>query len=93
MFKGLKSMKVFTLMIGCCLSLFHTAVSATEDTICAMVKLEIAQELTLERQGFEAIMQINNALEDKSLTDVKVEVNFLDANGDQVLTMSQVRVS
>lgn len=53
-----------------------------------MVQLEIAQELTLERQGFEATMQINNALEDQALTEVKVDVEFLDANGDEVLASS-----
>lgn len=86
-FKGLKQVKAFTLL-GCFLSLFSTMLFATDDTICAVVKLEIAQELTLERQGFEAIMKINNALEDRPLTHVAVEVNFLDANGDEVVASS-----
>ena len=61
---------------------------AAEETICAVVKIEIVQELTFERQGFEAIMKINNALEDRSLTNIGVEVHFNDANGDPVLASS-----
>lgn len=61
---------------------------AAEDTICAVVKIEIPQELTLERQGFEAIMKINNALEDSALTHVAVEVLFQDAAGDAVVASS-----
>ncbi|MCP4986703.1 MAG: hypothetical protein GY928_11800 [Colwellia sp.] len=63
-------------------------VHATQETICAVVKIEILQELTLERQGFEAIMKINNALEDRALTNIGVEVNFTDANGDLVVASS-----
>jgi hypothetical protein len=61
---------------------------AAEDTVCAVVKIEIPQELTLERQGFEAIMKINNALEDTALTHVAVEVLFQDAAGDAVVASS-----
>ena len=32
------------------------------DSLCATVKLEIQQELTLERQAFDAHMRINNGL-------------------------------
>lgn len=77
-----------TLRVGL-FSLIGLMVSSTawavEDTICAVVKIEIPQELTLERQGFEAIMKINNALEDNVLTHVGVEVLFQDAAGDDVV--------
>ena len=85
--KGLKQVVALALL-SCAALLLSTSVQAMEDTICAVVKLEITQELTLERQGFEAIMKINNALEDKTLTDVKVDVEFLDVNGDVVLVSS-----
>ncbi|MGX2952061.1 hypothetical protein ACWAU3_02300 [Shewanella sp. JL219SE-S6] len=61
---------------------------AEEDTLCAVVKIEIVQELTLERQGFEAIMKINNALEDRSLENVGVEVLFTDSAGEPVVASS-----
>ena len=56
--------------LGLALLLASTAwgTQAEEESVCALVKIEIAQELTLERQGFEAIMQINNALPEKALT-------------------------
>ena len=76
--------------LGLALLLASTAwgVQAEEDSVCALVKIEIKQELTLERQGFEAIMQINNALPEKSLTNVEVKVNFTNAAGDTVLASS-----
>jgi hypothetical protein len=33
------------------------------DTVCAQVKIEIQQELTLERQAFDAMMRISNGLD------------------------------
>ncbi len=33
---------------------------AVDDSVCARVKLEIRQELTLERQAFDAHMRIGN---------------------------------
>lgn len=49
-------------VILCCLAVssFH---SQAEDALCAEVKIEILQELTMERQGFEALMKITNSLE------------------------------
>lgn len=61
---------------------------AAEDAVCARVKIEIVQELTLERQGFDAQMKIHNTLEGVDLTDVAVQVNFMDENGLVVLASS-----
>lgn len=55
------------------------------DSICAEVKIEIKQELTLERQAFDAHMRINNGLTHTSLQDVKVDVTFEDEDGNEVL--------
>ena len=55
-----------------------TPPAAAGDTLCAEVKIEIAQELTLERQAFEAHMRINNGLTHLALEDVSVTVNFAD---------------
>jgi len=54
---------------------------AQEDTVCARVKIEIKQELTLERQAFDAEMKISNQLDGASLTEVKVDVNVTDELG------------
>ncbi len=56
--------------------------------VCAVVKIEIKQKLTLERQAFVASMKINNALTDKRLDHVNITVNFKDEKGDPVLATS-----
>ena len=59
-----------------------------EDSLCAEVKIEIQQELTLERQAFDAHMRINNGLSHVSLEDVIVEVMFTDEEENPVLASS-----
>ncbi len=56
--------------------------------LCATVKIEIRQELTLERQAFDAHMRINNGLSDISIENVGVTVLFFDEAGDPVLASS-----
>lgn len=56
--------------------------------ICATVKIEIKQELTLERQAFDAHMRINNGLSDIPIENVNVSVNFTDVAGDPVSVSS-----
>ena len=59
-------------------------VAAADDTVCASVKIEIEQELTMERQAFDAKMRINNGLEGIPLTDVAITLAFTDADGRAV---------
>src|SRR3954469_12326799 len=40
--------------------LFAAPAAHAQETVCSRVKIEIKQELTLERQAFEAEMKINN---------------------------------
>jgi len=62
--------------------------AAAQESICARVRIEILQELTLERQAFEARMTLNNGLPDGALTDLSVEVNFADRDGRAVRATS-----
>ncbi len=55
------------------------------DSVCARVKIEIRQEVTLERQAFDAHMRINNGLTNVTLENVDIEVLFTDADGNPVL--------
>lgn len=55
-----------------------------QETVCARVKIEIKQELTLERQAFDAEMRITNTLPASTLDHVKVDVWVTDENGQQV---------
>lgn len=59
-----------------------------QESICAQVKIEVRQELALERQGFDAHMRINNGLDTDPLTNVRVDVFFADATGALVLASS-----
>lgn len=56
--------------------------------VCATVKIEIHQELTLERQGFDAHMRIVNGLSQIALENVAVDVSFADEQGHAVLASS-----
>lgn len=42
--------------------LFGSFQLRAEEALCAEVKIEILQELTMERQVFEALMRISNSL-------------------------------
>lgn len=57
-------------------------------SLCAVVKIEIRQELTFERQGFEAHLRISNALDTLALQGLAVEVLFQDEDGNPVLASS-----
>lgn len=59
-----------------------------QETLCARVKIEIKQELTLERQAFDAEMKIHNTLDAGSLTDVGIIVSVTDEAGAPVLVSS-----
>lgn len=69
------------------MSLFAFQVHAQE-SVCAVVKIEISQELTLERQAFEANMRITNSLDSMALEQVKIDIQFEDADGNAVLASS-----
>ncbi|MBN1268516.1 MAG: hypothetical protein JXB04_02930 [Kiritimatiellae bacterium] len=56
--------------------------------VCAQVEIEIRQEMTFERQGFEATMRIINGLPETDIENVYVEVLFTDTNGAPVLATS-----
>jgi len=70
------------------LVLYSVGPGAADDAVCARVKIEIKQELTLERQAFDAHMRINNGLSHITLENVKVNVSFADAQGNPVLSSS-----
>ena len=58
--------------------------SAVAESICAVVKIEIRQELTFERQGFEAHMRISNDLDTLALESLAIDVLFEDEDGNPV---------
>ena len=54
------------------------------EVLCASVKIEIQQELTLEREGFDASMKIVNGFEGVALSNVNITLLFADADGISV---------
>ncbi len=60
------------------------AVMAAADAVCARVKIEITQELTFDRQAFDAHMRINNGLDTLPLENISINVNFTDESGGTV---------
>lgn len=75
------------------ITLTISSVSLANESLCAEVKIEILQEMTLERQGFEALMRITNSLDSFPLEDVKVTVNFADETGNPVSATSNPAAS
>lgn len=78
------------LWFGAVLCLMPAPITATAaaDSVCADVKIEIKQELTLERQAFDAHMRINNGLSHIMLENVAATVSFKDAAGNTIRASS-----
>lgn len=85
-------MRLIGIFLGMVLGLASFSTRA-EEALCAEVKIEIMQELTMERQGFEALMRITNSLDTFSLENVSVKVLFKDANGNPVVATSNTSAS
>lgn len=62
-----------------------------EEQLCAVVVIEIAQELTLERQAFKATMRINNGLDAIALDSL--QVLFADEQGIVIKASSDPNAS
>lgn len=74
-----------------CLLLLASLVPLTasaETSLCAKVSIQIEQQLTLERQGFDAHMRINNGMDTFDLQNVAIDVLVTDEAGDPVLATS-----
>lgn len=83
-----KSFAFPTLFIICITSFFSSISFASEDSLCARVKMEIKQEATLERQAFDAHMRINNGAAYTALENISIDVSFTDEDGNPILASS-----
>jgi len=66
------------------LSFLGVRSALAQDTVCARVVMQLDQQLTLEREGFEARLGITNGLP-TSLDNIQVTLKFLDANNAPVV--------
>ncbi len=55
-----------------------------QETVCANVKIQIEQQLTLERQAFNVEIKINDAIDGGAISDVSVVVKVMEENGTPV---------
>ena len=67
---------------------FASSALAQAGGICAEVRLEIRQRVSLERQAFEAVLKINNGLDGISVEDLSVNVVFTTPDGLSVIANS-----
>ncbi|MCR6481172.1 hypothetical protein NU688_33815, partial [Variovorax sp. ZS18.2.2] len=58
--------------------------AVAQETVCASVKIQIKQQLTLERQAFDAEMKINNTTDSGVISNVSVVVKVMEENGTPV---------
>jgi hypothetical protein len=88
--RAARSLRLFFLLIFvfCAGNLFPPGSLHAEETVCARVKIEIKQEMTFERQAFDAYMQISNGLTTISLENINVDVLFSDEMGEAVRASS-----
>lgn len=82
-----RSLAGFVLGLQCAGWLGLTLAAApahAQETVCAQVKIEIKQELTLERQAFDAQMKINNTTDTGIIENVSIVVKVTDEAGNPV---------
>lgn len=77
--------------------LFFAALFAPRTSVaigaCSNVKMEILQELTIERVAFDAKMVITNNVPDQGLSSIRVDVSIKDNDGNVQDNLFFVRVS
>lgn len=64
--------------------IFQVTPSFALDAQCETVKVDIKQEVTNERQAFDARMKITNSYSNMSMENVRVDVIFKDEDGEEV---------
>ena len=81
---------IVTAALGVWWGLSVSGTPAGAQSLCAEVQMQIQQELTLERQAFDARLQISNAGTGEQLviSNVNVQVRFSTADGEAVQATS-----
>jgi hypothetical protein len=67
------------------LALLSGTVAHAQETVCARVKIEIKQKLTLERQAFDAQMKITNSTTNGVIENVSIDVKMTEVDGTPVV--------
>jgi uncharacterized repeat protein (TIGR01451 family) len=72
-------------MLIATMELLLPAALKAQEAECAEVKIVIEQKLSLERQAFDAHMVIRNGLQSSALSNLKIELTYLDQNQQPVV--------
>lgn len=88
----MKSSKYIILSILFWLIMTQGNESQANTVTCARVKIEILQDLTLERVAFDARLVITNNLPDQSLENLSVRLDITDENGEDVSSLFFVKI-
>lgn len=67
---------------------FAAPAAHAQSAVCAEVKIEIKQKLSLERQAFDAVMRINNGLDTAPVQNIGINLTFADQAGNAVVASS-----
>ncbi|MFC1797334.1 calcium-binding protein, partial [Pseudomonadota bacterium] len=63
----------------------HTQIVAAQGGVCAEVRIEILQTVSLERQAFDATLRIRNGLTTVSIENINVDLDFRDIDDIPVI--------
>lgn len=91
--QGLKAASLAGAAIALGLAFVSPLRVLAQQTICAVVKLQIQQQATLEREGFDANLQISNNLPTQPLTNLKVQIFIKDSTGKSADSSFFVKIS
>ncbi len=83
----LKTINIHKILCALAWGLFciaGTSNAFAQSSVCARVVLQIRQQMTLEREAFEATLNINNG-QNMSIEDITVKLHFYDEQGNEIL--------
>lgn len=92
---SVKLRRVFTAVLAFCAFAFAIGVSpsaSAQEALCARVEIRIEQELTFEREGFEARLGVENGTPD-ALSNFTVVLRFTDEAGEPVVSCGVAQVA
>ncbi|HBB66425.1 MAG TPA: hypothetical protein DCZ93_03810, partial [Elusimicrobia bacterium] len=81
------------LILSALLGLLPGAKVLAEGTICAEVRLQIKQEATLEREAFDAALEVTNQYPSYGLTNFRVNILIRDPQGVSADNLFFVKIS
>ena len=67
----------------------RTVLDKSSGSVCAKVTLELSQEVTMTREAFLGTLSVSNGHTSKPITDMKMEIEITDENGERCENLFQ----